>query len=207
MCKGRTAVRPRLRLRKGTAGRRVMCPPLRQRRTPAWHPFPAARSLDQPAATRPASPHSVASWPWPRRSRRPTGFEDSVPPAVRGGTEVKSLVERSRKTAAGRAPKILEKVRVVQQLDLIGRARSALDELSFEQRQKLVRLMVEEVRVAGYHVDIRLRIPLDQSPDDGPSDPSSPSNGVPPKTMTTKVITVVRHPWWQTRTEVPRRGR
>jgi len=54
------------------------------------------------------------------------------------------------------------------------RVRVALDELGFEQRQKLVRLMVEEVRVAGYHVDIRLRIPLDQSPDDGPSDPSSP---------------------------------
>jgi hypothetical protein len=36
-----------------------------------------------------------------------------------------------------------------------------------------VRLMVEEVRVAGYQVVIRLRIPLDQSPDDSPSDPSS----------------------------------
>jgi hypothetical protein len=55
-----------------------------------------------------------------------------------------------------------------------------LDDLGFEERQKLVRLMVEEVRVTGYHVDIRLRIPLDQSPDDTPSDPSSlpPSNGV-----------------------------
>jgi len=60
------------------------------------------------------------------------------------------------------------------------RVRGALDDLGFEQRQKLVRLMVEEVRVAGYHVDIRLRIPLDQSPDDPPSDPPSlpPSNGV-----------------------------
>ena len=60
------------------------------------------------------------------------------------------------------------------------RVRGALDDLGFEERQKLVRLMVEEVRVTGYHVDIRLRIPLDQSPDDTASDPSylSPSNGV-----------------------------
>jgi site-specific DNA recombinase len=58
------------------------------------------------------------------------------------------------------------------------RVRGALDDLGFEQCQKLVRLMVEEVRVAGHHVDIRLRIPLDHSPDDTPSDPSSspPSN-------------------------------
>lgn len=52
------------------------------------------------------------------------------------------------------------------------RVRNALNEVSFEQRQKLVRLMVEEVRVKGYQVDIRLRIALDQSPDDGPFDPS-----------------------------------
>ena len=58
------------------------------------------------------------------------------------------------------------------------RVRGALDDLGFEQCQKLVRLMVEEVRVAGHHVDIRLRIPLDHSPGDTPSNPSSspPSN-------------------------------
>jgi len=54
------------------------------------------------------------------------------------------------------------------------RVRGALSDLSFEQRQKLVRLTVEEVRVAGCHVEIRLRIQLDQSPDTTPSD-SSPS--------------------------------
>jgi site-specific DNA recombinase len=54
------------------------------------------------------------------------------------------------------------------------RVHGALHDLGFEQRQKLVRLMVEEVRVAGYHVDIRLRIPLDHSPEDIPSARSSP---------------------------------
>ena len=65
------------------------------------------------------------------------------------------------------------------------RVRGALDELGFEQRQKLVRLMVEEVRVAGYHVDIRLRIPLDHSPDDTSSDPSSSPGSTSPQLMST----------------------
>jgi site-specific DNA recombinase len=51
-----------------------------------------------------------------------------------------------------------------------------LNELRFEQRQKLVRLIVEEVRVAGFHVDIRLRIPH-QSPGETPPDPSSLPRG------------------------------
>jgi hypothetical protein len=46
--------------------RRVMWPPLLERRTPAWHPLfgcPVTRSPSYPEA---ASPHSFASWPWPR---------------------------------------------------------------------------------------------------------------------------------------------
>jgi site-specific DNA recombinase len=41
-------------------------------------------------------------------------------------------------------------------------ASAALDGLDFEQRQKLLRLIVDEVRVTGWDVEIRLRIPLDQ---------------------------------------------
>jgi len=36
-----------------------------------------------------------------------------------------------------------------------------IDALDFEQRQRLLRLVVEEVRVQGWQVEIRLRIPLD----------------------------------------------
>lgn len=51
---------------------------------------------------------------------------------------------------------------------------SALDRLDFEQRQKLLRLIVEEVRVTGWNVELRLRIPLDLH-DHGPaSDQISP---------------------------------
>jgi site-specific DNA recombinase len=56
------------------------------------------------------------------------------------------------------------------------RIRQGIDALDFEQRQKLVRLLVEQVRVTGPSVQIHLRIPLDEpSPDeDIPSDPNSP---------------------------------
>ena len=38
------------------------------------------------------------------------------------------------------------------------------DHLDFEQRQKLLRLVVEQVLVRGWRVDIKLRIPLDKPP-------------------------------------------
>ena len=42
------------------------------------------------------------------------------------------------------------------------RIRTGIDALDFEQRQKLVRLLVEQVRVTGPSVQIHLRIPLDE---------------------------------------------
>jgi len=63
-------------------------------------------------------------------------------------------------------------------------ASSALDGLDFEQRQKLIRLIVEEVRVTGWNVEIRLRIPLDQH------DPANHAGSRPrrrtPRNRTTK---------------------
>ena len=47
--------------------------------------------------------------------------------------------------------------------------RHGVDTLDFEQRQKLVRLLVEQVRVTGPAVEIHLRIPLDEN---APSDPA-----------------------------------
>ena len=47
--------------------------------------------------------------------------------------------------------------------DFGDKVRTTIDQLDFNQRQQLLRLVVEEVRVAGWHVEIRLRIPLDAS--------------------------------------------
>jgi hypothetical protein len=55
------------------------------------------------------------------------------------------------------------------------RIREGIDALDFEQRQKLVRLLVEQVRVTGPNVQIHLRIPLDEpSPEEDTAiDPNS----------------------------------
>ena len=42
---------------------------------------------------------------------------------------------------------------------------ATIDGLDFDQRQKLLRLVVDEVRVKGWQVEIRLRIPLDDPPE------------------------------------------
>ena len=47
------------------------------------------------------------------------------------------------------------------------RVREGIDSLDFDQRQKLLRLLVEQVRVTGPKVEIHLRIPLDEPQADG----------------------------------------
>ena len=50
---------------------------------------------------------------------------------------------------------------------------ATIDQLDFEQRQKLLRLVVEQVFVRGWRVEIKLRIPLDEPPNPSGSTPSS----------------------------------
>jgi site-specific DNA recombinase len=52
------------------------------------------------------------------------------------------------------------------------RAHAALHSLDFDQRQQLLRLVVEDWRVTGWHVEIRLRIPLDDPSPDRPTPPN-----------------------------------
>ncbi len=61
--------------------------------------------------------------------------------------------------------------------DFAQRVLTAFDELDFAGRQRLVRLVVEEVRVSGWNVQIQLRIALDQPPDNGPN--GGPTSGGP----------------------------
>jgi site-specific DNA recombinase len=49
--------------------------------------------------------------------------------------------------------------------DFANKVRTSIDRLDFGQRQKLLRLVIEEVRVAGWQVEIRLRIPLNSPPE------------------------------------------
>lgn len=49
--------------------------------------------------------------------------------------------------------------------DFAKRAAVAIDELDFQRRQQLLRLIVDHVSVAGWQVEIHLRIPLDENPE------------------------------------------
>jgi len=55
--------------------------------------------------------------------------------------------------------------------DFATRVLAVIDTLDFDQKQALLRLVVEEVHVTGWHVQIRLRIPLDDNPDNPPPPP------------------------------------
>ena len=54
--------------------------------------------------------------------------------------------------------------------DFARRAAIGIDRLGFQQRQQLLRLIVDHVRVTGWQVEIHLRIPLDQDPGAPPRD-------------------------------------
>ena len=56
------------------------------------------------------------------------------------------------------------------------RALDAFDGLDFDQRQRLMRLVVEQVKVTGWQVEIRLRIPLDEDHGDNSASPTRPSS-------------------------------
>jgi site-specific DNA recombinase len=59
--------------------------------------------------------------------------------------------------------------------DFAQRVLAIIDELDFEQKQALLRLVVDEIQVTGWQVRIQLRIPLDEPPQDPPRRPSGPS--------------------------------
>jgi site-specific DNA recombinase len=57
------------------------------------------------------------------------------------------------------------------------RVAASLDELDFDARQRLLRLVVEKVRVQGWQVEIHLKIPLQDDSDGGgePTPPTTPT--------------------------------
>jgi hypothetical protein len=60
------------------------------------------------------------------------------------------------------------------------RVLAIIDQLDFDQRRQLLRLVVDDVRVTGWSVTIQLRIPLDEPP--GP-----PADGPRPARPTARV--------------------
>ena len=70
------------------------------------------------------------------------------------------------------------------------RVRTVIDQLDPAQRQNLLRLLIEDVQVTGWHIQIRLRIPLDDPPHGGqPHGPEPPPTPATPHRATMPVST------------------
>jgi site-specific DNA recombinase len=81
-------------------------------------------------------------------------------------------LEREREMLLAGRQELAAHNRLSRKVDAFAqRVRHGIDTLDFEQRQKLVRLLVEQVRVTGPAVEIHLRIPLDEP---APSDDADP---------------------------------
>jgi site-specific DNA recombinase len=81
-------------------------------------------------------------------------------------------LEDERTSLAAERRELAEDNRLCERVDdFAGRVRASLDGLAFEQRQRLLRLVVEEVRIQGWQVEIALRIPLDENPYDNQGGP------------------------------------
>jgi site-specific DNA recombinase len=95
------------------------------------------------------------------------------------------------------------------------RVRAVIDQLDPTQRQELIRLLIEDVQVTGWHVKIRLRIPLDdpphgdhthrRTPQAGPAPASG--GGAPPMSTEDRLRSLHGHQRAQLPAEKPARRR
>ena len=68
------------------------------------------------------------------------------------------------------------------------RVAAVIDQLDPAQRQELLRLLIEDVQVTGWHVKIRLRIPLDDPPDGDHTHRRTPQPGPTPTSSGTPPV-------------------
>ena len=78
----------------------------------------------------------------------------------------RAQLEGQRDQLARQRGELAKENRLRQRIGVFGRrVLEGLDGLDFERRQQLLRLLIEEVRVNGWRVEMRLRIPLDDDHD------------------------------------------
>jgi site-specific DNA recombinase len=74
-----------------------------------------------------------------------------------------------RQTLVAQHAELGEQTRLAQRIGgFAERALAGIESLDFEGRQQLLRLVLEDVRVEGWRVELRLRLPLDENPDQNP---------------------------------------
>lgn len=96
---------------------------------------------------------------------------------LRRGREIelrRSDLDSQRRTLIEQREQLAQRDRLRERVKgFAQRVRATIDRLDFPERQKLLRLMVDEVRVEGWQVGVSLRIPLDTTPEPTPERPSS----------------------------------
>ncbi|HSS10166.1 MAG TPA: recombinase family protein [Acidimicrobiales bacterium] len=103
----------------------------------------------------------------------------------RRGTEVtarKATLEAERAELQTQHRELASQNQLRHRLDnFAARIADGFDDLDFDGRQRLLRLVIEQVRVTGWHVEIRLRIPLDDDPGGGTTNNSTKPESPAPK--------------------------
>ena len=146
---------------------RTCCSPARQPCQPTLRPATTSCSL-------PSSRGLIASL----SRRRPSGgaWRISIK-RVSSSTRSCNVAARNWKSGdalstAQRQALIVQHAELAQQNRLRERVegftdkvKATIDHLDFDQRQKLLRLVIDEVRVQGWQIEIKLRIPLESPPE------------------------------------------
>jgi site-specific DNA recombinase len=103
-------------------------------------------------------------------------------------------LEHKRTSLAGQRAELARGNRLRHGVEhFAARVASVIDQLNPDQRQELLRLIIEDVQVTGWHVKIRLRIPLDNPPDDDhPHRRTPPPRAAPASNGTAPVSTQER---------------
>ncbi|MBN9560568.1 MAG: recombinase family protein [Alphaproteobacteria bacterium] len=88
---------------------------------------------------------------------------------LRRGTELELRLNHltaQRNALFGQREQLAQRDRLRDRVEgFAHKVRVTIDQLDFVQRQQLLRLVVDEVRVQGWRVEMRLRIPLDNDPE------------------------------------------
>jgi site-specific DNA recombinase len=97
---------------------------------------------------------------------------------ARGAAELESRrrhLDDERQALIAQRAKLTAHNRLNERIEAFAaRALAGLDRLDFTGRQQLLRLVLEDVRVQGWQVELRLRIPLDETPPDDTTTPAPP---------------------------------
>ncbi len=118
-------------------------------------------------------------------------------------------LELQRETLIGERKELSQKNRLRERIaGFAQKITATIDQLNFEQRQQLLRFVVEQVRVKEWQVEIQMRIPLDSPPEPPPGERVSskdrlrsldgrrgqklPSQGSPPGRLILSSLKTVR---------------